>query len=102
MGHFPLRQRFNKCFLTLFLSTSLAAFGQISSDQILLKDYKPHSIFKIPETRIEKARYPVIDVHSHNYAPNDQDIEQWVKTMDAVGVEKTIILSGNVGSKFDQ
>jgi len=102
MGHFPLRQRFNKCFLTLLLSTSLAAFGQISSDQILLKDYKPHSIFKIPETRIEKARYPVIDVHSHNYASNDQDIEQWVKAMDAVGVEKTIILSGNVGSKFDQ
>ena len=33
-------------------------------DKILLKDYKPHSIFKIPETRVEQARYPVIDVHT--------------------------------------
>ncbi len=24
-------------------------------DEILLKDYKPRSIFKIPETRVEKA-----------------------------------------------
>lgn len=41
---------------------SVAAFAQTSPDQLLLKDYKPNSIFKIPETRVEKARYPVIDM----------------------------------------
>ena len=44
-------------------------------DQILLKDYKPRTIFKIPETRVEKARYAVIDVHSHDYAPTDADVD---------------------------
>ena len=34
-------------------------------DVLLLKDYHPRSIFKIPVTRVEKARYPVIDVHNH-------------------------------------
>ena len=33
------------------------ALAQKHPDQILLKDYRPRSIFKIPETRVEKARY---------------------------------------------
>lgn len=70
-------------------------------DEILLKDYKPRSIFRIPETRVEKARYPAIDVHSHDYAPTAADVERWVGTMDAVGLERTIILSGSTGAKFD-
>jgi uncharacterized protein len=70
-------------------------------DEILLKDYKPRSIFKIPETSVEKARYPAIDVHSHDYAPTAADVDRWVKTMDVVGLERTIILSGSTGAKFD-
>ena len=71
-------------------------------DEILLKEYAPRSLFNLPQTRVEKARYPVIDVHSHNYAPTDADVDRWVTTMDQVGLEKTLILSGNVGQKFDQ
>jgi uncharacterized protein len=74
--------------------------AQTDPDHILLKDYHPRSIFQIPETRVEKARFAVIDVHSHNYARTDQDIDRWVKTMDAVGLEKTFILSGNTGTNF--
>ena len=75
---------------------------QVAPDQILLKDYRPRSIFRIPQTRVEKARYPIIDAHSHNYAANDADVQRWVETMDKVGVEKTIILSGVTGAKFDE
>ncbi len=81
---------------------SLTVFAQTPPDQLLLKDYRPHSIFKIPETRVEKARYPAIDVHSHNYGPTEADVDRWVATMDEVGLEKTIILSGNTGPKFDE
>jgi predicted TIM-barrel fold metal-dependent hydrolase len=77
------------------------ALAQSPPDEILLKDYKPRSIFKVPETRIEKARYPIIDVHSHDYAPTDAQVDQWVRTMDDVGVEKIIILSGYTGAGFD-
>jgi predicted TIM-barrel fold metal-dependent hydrolase len=82
-------------------SLSLMASAQTSPEEIRLKDYKPRSIFKIPETRVEKARYPVIDVHSHDYAATATDVERWVKTMDAVGLEKTLILSGTTGTRFD-
>src|SRR5258708_18957065 len=70
-------------------------------DQLALKDYRPKSIFKIPETRVEKARYRAIDVHSHDYARTDADIDRWVETMNAVDLEKTVILSGATGAKFD-
>lgn len=75
---------------------------ETSPDQLLLKDYSPRSIYKIPQTRIEKARFPVIDVHTHVYATNEAQVERWIKTMDDVGLQKSVILSGSSGQKFDQ
>ena len=66
-----------------------------------LKDYRPKSIYKIPVTKIEKARYPAIDIHSHPYAATEADLVQWVKNMNAKGIEKTIILTMATGPKFD-
>lgn len=86
------------CFALLVLADDAPK----APDEILLKDYAPKSIFRIPETRIEKAGYPVIDVHSHNYARTEADVDRWVQTMDQVGLEKTMILSGNTGEKFDE
>lgn len=77
------------------------ATGQTPPDQLLLKDYRPKSIYRIPETRVPKARYPVIDVHSHDYTPSNADVDRWVRTMDEVGIEKTIILSGATGVRLD-
>lgn len=84
------------------LAAALPIWAQTAPDQLLLKDYKPRSIFKIPETRIEKARYPIIDVHSHAYLATPAEIDRWVQIMDQVGVEKSVILSGATGAKFDE
>jgi predicted TIM-barrel fold metal-dependent hydrolase len=69
---------------------------------ILLKDYRPVSIYKIPATRIEKAKFPVIDMHSHPYAKTPQEIDAWVTNMDAAGIERTIILTMTAGREFDE
>jgi hypothetical protein len=69
---------------------------------ILLKDYRPISIYKIPTTKIEKAKFPIIDMHSHPYAKTSQEIDQWVKNMDGAGIEKTIILTMTTGKEFDE
>jgi len=73
-----------------------------SPETILLKDYRPKSIYKIPVTKIDKAKYPIIDMHSHAYAKTVQQIEEWTKNMDAVGVQKTIILTMATGTEFDE
>ena len=68
----------------------------------MLKDYRPQSIYKIPVTEIAKAKFPVIDMHSHPYAKTAAEIEEWVRNMDEVGIEKTIILTMSTGAEFDE
>ncbi len=72
-----------------------------AQNDLLLKNYRPVSIYHTPRTEITKAAYPVIDMHSHDYAATAEDIAQWVATMDAVGVKKTVILTCATGSGFD-
>ncbi len=74
---------------------------QASPEKILLKDYKPQSIYKIPITEVPQAKFPIIDMHSHPYAKTPEEIAEWVRNMDEVGIEKTIILTGATGQKFD-
>ncbi|MDN5216472.1 amidohydrolase family protein [Fulvivirgaceae bacterium BMA12] len=66
-----------------------------------LKDFNPVSVYKVPQTNIVKARYPIIDLHSHPYAKNAEQLQQWVQTMDEVGVDKTTILTYATGARFD-
>jgi predicted TIM-barrel fold metal-dependent hydrolase len=71
-------------------------------DSLLLKDYVPNSSLIVPQTELTKARFPVIDVHTHVYANTEQEVADWVKTMDAVGIQVTVILTDAVGAEFDR
>jgi predicted TIM-barrel fold metal-dependent hydrolase len=41
-------------------------------------------------------------MHSHPYAKTPAEISTWIKTMDAVNVEKTMILAMATGKEFDE
>src|SRR5207244_169686 len=56
-----------------------------SPDALLLKDFRPNSIYKIQRSQVDRARFPVIDVHSHVYARTPARVDEWVRTMDEVG-----------------
>jgi predicted TIM-barrel fold metal-dependent hydrolase len=74
-------------------------------DEIRLKDYAPASSLKVPETKIAKARFAAIDVHAHSGQSairSDKDVADWVRTMDEVGVETTIVFTGATGAEFDR
>jgi len=87
--------------LTLLVQTIVtSALGQ-HSNELRLKDFHPVSIYKTPQTKIEKAKYPVVDFHSHDYPKTDAEVDGWVQTMDKVGIAKTIILSYSTGARFD-
>ena len=73
-------------------------------DSVLLKDYQPESSLVLPETRMSKARFPVIDVHSHDFMSNiktAQDVADWVKTMDTVGIETSVVFIEATGQEFE-
>jgi predicted TIM-barrel fold metal-dependent hydrolase len=72
-------------------------------DTLLLKDYRPRSIFNTPRTDVLKAKYPAIDMHMH--APRrDADVkaaaEEILKNMDQCNIQKTILFCGT-GESFD-
>lgn len=93
-----LTRFFQTGMLLLILSGSSHAQGV---EDLKLKDYKPVSIYKVPVTEIRKAKYPVIDFHSHDYPADDAGVDQWVRTMDSMGIAKSIILSYATGKSFD-
>ena len=86
--------------LSVILIAGTALKAQ-NADNILLKDYRPVSIYKIPVSHIERAAYPIIDVHTHVYAKNDAEVKEWIKTMDACGIEKVVVLTQSSGATFD-
>jgi predicted TIM-barrel fold metal-dependent hydrolase len=88
------------CLSAVILAMTNPGFSQDAS-QLKLKDYHPVSIYKTPQVKIEKARYPVVDFHSHDYPKSNAEVDGWVKTMDETGISKTIILSYSTGVKFD-
>jgi predicted TIM-barrel fold metal-dependent hydrolase len=66
---------------------------QETPDKLLLKDYRPKSIFKIPKTDVRRAKFPIVDVHCHGFRQPAQ-LDEAVKLMDAVNVEKTVVFTG--------
>ena len=74
-------------------------------DSVLLKDYKPDVSLVLPRTIVEKARFPVIDAHTHSgmsHIRTAADVDAWVRTMDDVGVEYTVVFTGAIGDEFAQ
>jgi len=82
-------------------------FGQQAAqdnlpERLLLKDFRPQSAYRIPQTKVDKARFPAIDMHSHQYAETPEQVEQMIQVMDLVGIEKSIIMTGLTGKAFDE
>ncbi|MDZ7639196.1 MAG: amidohydrolase family protein [Bryobacterales bacterium] len=72
-------------------------------DSVLLKDYRPEVSLVVKKTEVAKARFPVIDAHTHtgmSHIRTAADVDAWVRTMDEVGVEYTVVFTGVHGDNF--
>jgi uncharacterized protein len=69
-------------------------------DQLLLKDYRPKSVYKIRVSDIKKPKYPVIDTHHHARAKTQDQVDEEIKIMDAAGVESASVFC-QTGAAFD-
>ncbi|MBR1564743.1 MAG: amidohydrolase family protein [Paludibacteraceae bacterium] len=73
------------------------------ADKVLLSDFRPQNVNNIPATKVEKAKFPIIDMHSHDYASNDAEIQAWIKVMDQVGVRHTAVMHcAWIGRPFEE
>ncbi|MEQ9441901.1 MAG: amidohydrolase family protein [Cyclobacteriaceae bacterium] len=80
---------------------SLAQNQPANPEQLLLKDYRPVSIYNTPRHQVEKAAYPAIDLHSHSYVDTPEEVADWVKVMDSVGLDKAVVMTYQTGEAFD-
>ena len=94
------------CFCSLMLGLALHAQtgnqdAVKAARAITLGTWAPDSSLVVPENHPVRARHPVIDVHSHAYVKTPGQVADWVRVMDATGVETTVILTGSTGAEFD-
>jgi predicted TIM-barrel fold metal-dependent hydrolase len=87
--------------MSLCATQLFSAEKQPNPETLLLKDFRPKSVYNVPQTTVEKAKYPAIDMHAHPYAKTPEKVAEWVKMMDSAGVQKAIILTYETGEKFD-
>lgn len=73
----------------------------IAQEDIKLRDYQPRSIYNTPTTEVERAKFPVIDFHSHPYATSEAELKDWVATLKKANIKKTVILTYATGKQFD-
>jgi len=66
--------------------------SQTSPDKLLLKDYRPRSIYKVPKHEVTKAKFPAIDVHNHaEWVNSPERLDEMVKLMDEASIEKSVM-----------
>jgi predicted TIM-barrel fold metal-dependent hydrolase len=65
------------------------------------EEYEPRSTLVVPEHPVPRARYPVIDVHSHQRGnmPREQ-LDQVVADMDALNLQVLVNLSGGTSERL--
>jgi predicted TIM-barrel fold metal-dependent hydrolase len=83
---------------------------------LLLKDFRPRSMLHVPETRVERPRFPVIDTHSHltfsSHAAKgvatgegvtfNTTAAEALTLMDRKGIRAMVNLTGGHGRGLDQ
>lgn len=95
MNKLPIR------FLLFIISLSIInyAAGQNVMD---FEKYDPPSTLVVPEHKLQKAKYPFIDVHNHQYNMSTQNLNDLLKPMNAMNMAVMVNLSGEGGGLLSQ
>ena len=64
------------------------------------EEYNPISTLRTPQSIITRAKYPLIDVHSHLWRMATMDLEQTVREMDSLNLKVLVNLSGRSGTQL--
>ena len=66
-------------------------------------DYKPNSTLVVPQHPVPRAKFPVIDIHSHQPAPiSAEQLATVVKSMDPLNLRILINATGATGDRLVQ
>src|SRR5690606_23467541 len=81
----------------LALLLAVAVGGVAGAQDIGIRQYKPKSTLIVDEHPVPRARYPVIDIHSHHRDLSPARLARVVEEMDALNLQVLVNLSGGTG-----
>ena len=73
-------------------------------NDLLLKDFRPQSKLVAPETEKDRAKFPVVDVHTHFHFKvrgNSEMLDDFVAVMDRNNIAVCVSLDGQLGGRFE-
>ena len=62
--------------------------------------YEPESTLKVPENPVQRAKFPFIDVHNHQFRMSEMDLTALIKEMDKLNMAVMVNLSGQSGESI--
>ncbi|HEX7087998.1 MAG TPA: amidohydrolase family protein [Vicinamibacterales bacterium] len=84
----------------LALLLAVVAGGAAAAQDIGIRQYKPKSTLVVDEHPTPRARYPVIDIHSHHRDLSPARLARVVAEMDALNLQVLVNLSGGTGEEL--
>ena len=90
--------RNNKLFYAMLLLGTLCSFGQ----EMSFEEYNPTSTLVIPGKEVPSARFPFVDIHSHQFRMATQDLSGLIADMDKLNMAVMVNLSGRTGEQLKQ
>src|ERR1700756_1005652 len=65
-----------------------------------IEEYNPKSTLVTKEHKLERAKFPFIDIHSHHWNPTPEHVDQLVKEMETINLRVLVNLSGGTGEEL--
>ena len=89
-------------FIIIFLLITQFIIAQNETDTLKLdwEDYNPPSTLVVPKTIITRAKFPFIDVHSHQWRMDEMDLNDLIRPMNEMNMGIMNNLSGRNGEKL--
>ena len=89
------RLAMKKTFLSAVAISLLAT--SLSAQTVTFEEYDPPSSLVVPENPVQRAKFPFIDVHSHQWRMGERDLNALAAEMDALNMGLMVNLSGGSG-----
>src|SRR5258707_6977438 len=82
---------------SLLLWPRAAMTQQQAQPSLTIEEYQPKSMLVVKEQKIERAKFPFIDIHSHHWEVTPEYVDKLVKEMDSINLQVLVNLSGGTG-----
>lgn len=74
----------------------------LGQQTMTVEEFEPRSLLVVPEHKVPRAKYPVIDVHNHQNSATGERLDQLVRDMDEINVRVMVNLSGGYGERLQR